>query len=36
MSAQVDTEEEFDLEFSPEEMMNLYGAYSIEDLYRID
>jgi len=36
MSAQVDTEEEFDLEFSPEEMMNLYGVYSIEDLDRID
>ena len=36
MSVQVDTEEEFDLEFSPEEMMNLYGVYSIEDLDRID
>jgi hypothetical protein len=36
MSAQVDTKEEFDLEFSPEEMMNLYGVYSIEDLDRID
>ena len=36
MSAQVDTEEEFELEFSPEEMMNLYGVYTIEDLDRID
>jgi hypothetical protein len=36
MSAQVDTEEEFDLEFSVEEMMNLYGVYSLDDLDRID
>jgi hypothetical protein len=36
MSVQVDTEEEFDLEFSPEEMMTLYGVYSLEDLDRID
>jgi hypothetical protein len=36
MSAQVDTEETFDQEFSPEEMMNLYGVYSLEDLDRID
>jgi hypothetical protein len=36
MSAQVDTEEEFDLEFSVEEMINLYGVYSLEDLDRID
>jgi hypothetical protein len=32
----VDTEEAFDQEFSVEEMMNLYGVYSIEDLDRID
>ena len=36
MSAQVDTEETFDQEFSPEEMMSLYGVYSLEDLDRID
>jgi hypothetical protein len=36
MSAQVDTEEEFDLEFTVEEMMTLYGVYSLEDLDRID
>jgi hypothetical protein len=36
MSAQVDTEETFDQKFSPEEMMNLYGVYSLEDLDRID
>jgi hypothetical protein len=36
MSAQVDTEEQFDLEFSVEEMMNLYGINSLEDLDRID
>jgi hypothetical protein len=29
-------EAEFDQEFSVEEMMNLYGVYSIEDLDRID
>jgi hypothetical protein len=29
-------EAEFDKEFSVEEMMNLYGVYSIEDLDRID
>jgi hypothetical protein len=29
-------EEEFDLEFTVEEMINLYGVYSIEDLDRID
>lgn len=32
----MDTEETFDQEFSPEEMMNLYGVYSLEDLDRID
>jgi len=36
MSVQVDTEEEFDLEFTVEEMINLYGVYSLEDLDRID
>jgi hypothetical protein len=36
MSAQVDTEETFDQEFSVEEMMNLYGLYSVEDLDRIN
>jgi hypothetical protein len=36
MSVQVDTEEEFDLEFTVEEMMNLYGVHSLEDLDRID
>jgi hypothetical protein len=29
-------EEEFDLEFTVEEMMNLYGVYSLDDLDRID
>jgi len=29
-------EEEFDLEFTVEEMINLYGVYSLEDLYRIN
>jgi hypothetical protein len=29
-------EAEFDQEFSVEEMMNLYGVYSLEDLDRID
>jgi hypothetical protein len=32
----VDTEEIFDQEFSVEEMMNLYGVYSLDDLDRID
>jgi hypothetical protein len=36
MSVQVDTEEEFDLEFTVEEMTNLYGIDSLEDLDRID
>jgi hypothetical protein len=36
MSVLVDTEEEFDLEFTVEEMINLYGINSIEDLDRID
>jgi len=36
MSAQVDTEETFDQEFSIEEIMNLYGVYSLEDLDRIN
>jgi len=36
MSAQVDTEEKFDLEFSPKEVMTLYGVYSLEDLDRIN
>jgi hypothetical protein len=36
MSALVDTEEEFDLEFTVEEMINLYGVYSLEDLDRIN
>jgi hypothetical protein len=36
MSAQVDTEEEFDLEFTVQEMINLYGINSLEDLDRID
>jgi hypothetical protein len=31
----VDTEE-FDLEFTVEEMINLYGINSLEDLDRID
>jgi hypothetical protein len=29
-------EAEFDQEFSVEEMMNLYGVYSLEDLDRIE
>jgi hypothetical protein len=29
-------EAKFDQEFSIEEMMNLYGVYSLEDLDRID
>jgi hypothetical protein len=29
-------EAEFDQEFSVEEMMNLYGVYSLDDLDRID
>ncbi len=29
-------EAEFDLEFTVEEIMNLYGVYSLEDLDRID
>jgi hypothetical protein len=29
-------EAEFDQEFSVEEMMNLYGVYSLEDLNRIE
>ena len=32
----MDTEETFDEEFSVEEMMNLYGVYSLDDLDRID
>ena len=36
MSAQVDTEEEFDLEFTVEEMINIYGINSLEDLDRIN
>jgi hypothetical protein len=36
MSVLVDTEETFDQEFSVEEMMNLYGVYSLDDLDRID
>ncbi len=32
----MDTEEEFDLEFTVEEMINLYGVNSLEDLNRID
>lgn len=32
----MDTEEEFDLEFSVEEMISLYGINSLEDLDRID
>jgi hypothetical protein len=36
MSVRVDTEEEFDLEFTVEEMINLYGISSLEDLDRID
>jgi hypothetical protein len=29
-------EAEFEQEFSVEEMMNLYGVYSLDDLDRID
>ncbi len=29
-------EAEFDQEFSVEEIMNLYGVYSLDDLDRID
>ncbi len=29
-------EADFDQEFSVEEMMNLYGVYSLEDLDRIE
>jgi hypothetical protein len=29
-------EAEFDQEFSVEEMMNIYGVYSLDDLDRID
>jgi hypothetical protein len=36
MSAWVDTEEEFDLEFTIQEMTNLYGINSLEDLDTID
>jgi hypothetical protein len=36
MSAKVDTEEEFDLEFTVQEMISLYGVNSVEDLDRID
>ena len=32
----MDTEQAFDQEFSAEEMMSLYGIYSIEDFDRID
>jgi hypothetical protein len=32
----MDTEEEFDLEFTITEMINLYGINSLEDLDRID
>lgn len=32
----MDTEEEFDLEFTVEEMVNLYGINSLEDLDRIN
>jgi hypothetical protein len=32
----VGTEEEFDLEFTVEEMVSLYGINSLEDLDRID
>jgi hypothetical protein len=36
MSVKVDTEEEFDLEFTVKEMISLYGINSLEDLDRID
>jgi hypothetical protein len=32
----MDTEEQFDLEFTVEEIINLYGVNSFEDLDRID
>jgi hypothetical protein len=32
----MDTEEEFDLEFTITEMINLYGINILEDLDRID
>ena len=32
----MDTEEEFDLEFTVEEMINIYGINSLEDLDRIN
>lgn len=32
----MDTEEEFDLEFSIQEMISLYGINTLEDLDRID
>jgi len=32
----VDTEQEFDLEFTIEEMINIYGINSLEDLDRIE
>jgi hypothetical protein len=32
----MDTEEEFDLEFTITEMIHLYGINSLEDLDRID
>jgi hypothetical protein len=32
----MDTEKQFDLEFTIEEIINLYGVNSFEDLDRID
>jgi hypothetical protein len=32
----MDTEKQFDLEFTVEEIINLYGVNSFEDLERID
>ena len=32
----MDTEQTFDQEFSAEEIMRLYGVYSLEDFDRID
>jgi hypothetical protein len=32
----MDTEKQFDLEFTVEEIINLYGVNSFEDLDRID
>jgi len=32
----MDTEKEFDLEFTIQEMISLYGINSLEDLDRID